>query len=118
MHPIASKNNIPCRRPSLHPDKVGLPTFYAIDKVAPTRVHEHDSIKVRAQTYSDDLRVGGIGRKAQAHGLSDYLGAPPGPQTGMGLPNGLRRRKFRSSEIPVFRIFDKIAQTRIFQEVF
>ena len=33
-----------------------------------------------------------------------------GPQTGMGLPNGLRRRKFRSSEIPKFRSFDKIAE--------
>ena len=45
-----------------------------------------------------------------------YLGASPtaaGPQTGMGLPNGLRRRKFWSSEIPVFRIFDKIAEKQI-----
>ena len=46
-----------------------------------------------------------------------YLGASPtaaGPQTGMGLPNGLRRRKFRSSEIPGFWIFDNIAETRFF----
>ena len=54
-----------------------------------------------------------------------YLGASPtaaGPQTGMGLPNGLRRRKFQSSEIPVFRIFDKIAENefskRVFEESF
>ena len=43
-----------------------------------------------------------------------YLGASPtaaGPQTGMGLPNWLRRRKFRSSEIPVFRIFDNRRNT-------
>ena len=46
-----------------------------------------------------------------------YLGASPtaaGPQTGMGLPNGLRQRKFRSSEIPVFRIFDKLAENTNF----
>ena len=70
--------------------------------------------------------MGGLGRSFGGSGLSkypfrnlkpskhadiwilgppDYLEASPtaaGPQTGMGLPNGLRRRKFRSSEIPVF----------------
>ena len=50
-----------------------------------------------------------------------YLGASPtaaGPKTGMGLPNGLWRRKFRSSENPVFRIFDKIAEKNEFSKRF
>ena len=46
-----------------------------------------------------------------------YLRASPtaaGPQTGMGLPNWLRRRKSWSSEIPVFRMFDKITENTNF----
>ena len=59
------------------------------------------------------IQVGGSDRRSEEFLHTGYLGAAPtaaGPQTGMGLPNGLRRRKFRSSEIPVFRIFDKIAE--------
>ena len=58
---------------------------------------------------------------AVCHADMVYRGASPtaaGPQTGMGLPNWLRRRKFWSSEIPVFRIFDKIAENKFSKRVF
>ena len=52
-----------------------------------------------------------------------------GPQTGVALPNGVvpnrggpteraPKEEIRSSEIPKFRIFDKIAEKRIFYEGF
>ena len=68
-------------------------------------------------------------REATTAGHRDSNDSSAGPQTGVVLPNGVvpnrggpteraPTEEIRSSEIPKFRIFDKIAEKRIFYEGF
>ena len=58
-------------------------------------------------------------KHAASYLISRAAPTAAGPQTGVGLPNGLRRSEFRSSEIPIVRIFDEIVEkTHVSKRVF